>query len=178
MRRKLLLEYPKDGARELIRAAFGQSSGIKSYTSQEYYMLGKTGFYFGSWRTNVKVSFPETDKTEKTPIVVETTKVVSINITSREKRIHREFLSQLDALRGYSTEQLSQHKKSQTRSSAKEVPIHGIKTRTGIAGPSTLFSSTLVRFVFFVLMVPAIGILAILISLAVNSLIDFILLYL
>ncbi|RKS83770.1 hypothetical protein BDK61_3164 [Haloarcula quadrata] len=111
--KQLLLEYPEEEARTLIRAAFEQCPQIKKYRERQYDVTGNTGAGLLSWGVKIIVNFPESDKNESTPITIEPKKNVSINITANTGRIEYEFMNQVEALRGYNIEEIREHKKQQ-----------------------------------------------------------------
>ena len=120
--KQLLLNYPEDEVRFLIKAAFEQCPQIKKYKERQYDITGNTGAGLVSWGVKIIVNFPESDKNESTPITIESKKNVSINITANTNRIEYEFMNQVEALRGYNIEEIREHKKQQEgRGGTKEI---------------------------------------------------------
>jgi hypothetical protein len=111
--KQLLLEYPEDEARLLVRSAFEQHRRIKKYKERKYHIAGNTGAGLASWGVKIIVNFPETDKIEKTPVTIESNRNVSINVTANKTKLEHEFMNHIDGLRGYSAEDIRKHKKDQ-----------------------------------------------------------------
>jgi len=97
----LVLEYPREDAKTLVKAAFENTRGIKQYHDDGHRVIGKSGMGLSSYGEQVIVEIPETQSSdEETMVSVSAEKEVSTNITANPEKYQSRFLEQLESLRG------------------------------------------------------------------------------
>lgn len=98
----LVLQYPRQEARTLIKAAFENTRGIKQYHDDGHRIVGKTGMGIGSYGETITVDIPEAQSNEtETMITVTAEKDVSMNVTANPDKYMSRFLEQLETFRGH-----------------------------------------------------------------------------
>jgi len=119
----LNLEYPREDAKSLIKLAFENTRGIKTYNDNGVKITGKTGGSFSSYGEIVTVDVPEGQAgDEQTMISVQSEKEVEMNITANPDKYESRFLDVLNRLRGKPIEELlDEHSDSVTEGTTKEV---------------------------------------------------------
>jgi hypothetical protein len=100
---ELVLDCPREEAREIIVAAFEQTDGISKIESNDFQVVGKTGMSFPrvlwSYGEIIYVDISESENEDKTPISVRGESKVSINIGSNPDKFKRRFLDEVNKIR-------------------------------------------------------------------------------
>lgn len=103
----LNLEYPREEAKTLVKLAFENTRGIKTYNDSGLKIVGKTGASLGSYGEKVIVEIPEGQADdERTMVSVYSEKEVGMNITANPDKYESRFLAALNELRGRPIEEL------------------------------------------------------------------------
>jgi hypothetical protein len=119
----LNLEYPREDAKTVIKLAFENTRGIKTYNDNGLKITGKTGASLGSYGEKVIVEIPEGQANDnQTMISVRSEKEVGMNITADPEKYESRFLSALNELRGEPIDELlNRHADSVSETTTKEV---------------------------------------------------------
>ncbi|MGB9965402.1 hypothetical protein [Halobacterium hubeiense] len=97
----LTLDYPREDARTIVKAAFENTRGIKQYNDDGHRVIGKSGMGLASYGEQVTVEIPENQASKgQTMISVTAEKEVSMNITANPDKYKSRFLQELENLRG------------------------------------------------------------------------------
>lgn len=117
------LEYTREDAKDLIKLAFENTHGIKTYNDNGVKITGKTGGSLTSYGEIITVDVPEGQSSEgETMISVQSEKEVEMNITANPDKYESRFISVLNSLRGKPIEEiLDEHSDSVTEGTTKEV---------------------------------------------------------
>jgi hypothetical protein len=117
------LEYPREDAKNLVKLAFENTRGIKTYNDNGLKIIGKTGASLGSYGEKVIVDIPENQAgDEQTMVSIRSEKEVGMNITANPDKYESRFLTELNNLRGKPIDELlAEHTESVTEESTKEV---------------------------------------------------------
>lgn len=101
----LTLDYPRNDARTIVKAAFENTRGIKQYNDDGHRIIGKSGMGLSSYGEQVTVEIPE-DQTDdrRTMVSVTAEKEVSMNVTANPDKYKSRFLQELESLRGGSVD--------------------------------------------------------------------------
>jgi hypothetical protein len=106
----LLLDYPPDKARDVVKEALRRTVGISDIVEGEHQVVGKTGVSFPrilwSYGENIYVDFSDPTDEGKVPIEVWAEKSIWTNITANPQKFKREFLTELEGVRGRPIEDL------------------------------------------------------------------------
>lgn len=102
----LTLQYNREDAKTLVKAAFERTAGIETYYDDGYRIIGKTSSRIGvidsSYGERVVVDISEGQAgSERTPITVTAEKEVEVNITADPEKFKSRFLEELDLFRGH-----------------------------------------------------------------------------
>lgn len=102
----ITLQYNRDDAKTLVKAAFERTEGIETYYDDGYRIIGKTGSRVGlvnsSYGERVIVEVPENQASdEETMITVTAEKEVDMNVTADPEKFKSRFLNELDLFRGH-----------------------------------------------------------------------------
>lgn len=150
----LNLEYPREDAKNLVKLAFENTRGIKTYNDNGLKIIGKTGASLGSYGEKVIVDIPE-NRTgdEQTMVSIQSEKEVGMNITANPDKYESRFLTALNNLRGKPIDELlTEHTESVTEDSTKEVE----STNEQADGTNMLYVVLAISFVmmFFFMLMP------------------------
>lgn len=117
------LEYPREDAKSVVKLAFENTGGIKTYHDNGTRIVGKTGAGLGSYGEKVIVDIHNRQEDEgKTSISIRSEKEVDMNITANPEKYESRFLNTLNRLRGKPVEDLfDSYGKSIAEGSTKEV---------------------------------------------------------
>lgn len=117
------LDYPREDAKTLIKLAFEDTRGIKTYNDNGLKIVGKTGASLGSYGEKVIVEVPEGQASdEQTMISVYSEKEIEMNITANPDKYESRFLSSLNRLRGQPIDDLlDEYAEAVTEETTKEV---------------------------------------------------------
>jgi len=97
----IVLDYSRENAKTLIKAAFENTNGIKQYHDDGHRIIGKSGMGFSSYGEQIVVEIPETQTSDdETMITITAEKEVATNITANPEKYKSRFLEQLDTFRG------------------------------------------------------------------------------
>lgn len=103
---QLVLSHSEEDARTIVKAAFEETSGIEKYYDSGREIIGKTGGGLSSHGEEVAVDISEDPDSGKTPIEVSASKEVEINATANPRKYKRRFISNLEDLREYDTDEV------------------------------------------------------------------------
>lgn len=87
----LSIKRNHDETRRMVKYAFEQTEGIRTYYDNGDTIVGKTKYRLGSYGESVTVSFHDVDEQE-TMITVTSDREVSINITANPQRYEERFI--------------------------------------------------------------------------------------
>lgn len=94
------LEATREDAIDIAKLAFEYTSGIKTYTQEGNYVIGKTGAGLASYGEKVIVECQSVgDDDQQTLVTVSGEKEVSTNITANPDKYVRRFVSEFHNLR-------------------------------------------------------------------------------
>lgn len=100
---ELVLDYPREKAREIILTAFEQTDGISKIEADDFQVVGRTGMSFPrvlwSYGEIIYVDISESEDENKTPISVRGESKVAINIGSNPDKFKRRFLNEVNKIR-------------------------------------------------------------------------------
>lgn len=152
----LVLEYPREEAKTLVKAAFENTKGIKQYHDDGHRTIGKSGMGLSSYGEKVIVEIPENQTSNKeTMLSVTAEKEVATNITANPEKYQSRFLQQLEQLRGqdinHVLDTLSQDVSRQT---SKEVSSSD-KLRDGSSSMGVVMVVMMVGSLLFMFMMMA-----------------------
>lgn len=119
----IVLEYPREDAKTLVKAAFENTKGIKEYNDDGHRIIGKTGMGLASYGEQVTVEIPETQSNDnETMVSISSEAEVSINVTANPDKYESRFIEQLENLRGRNIDTvLDEMSKTMSPSESKEV---------------------------------------------------------
>lgn len=150
----LNLEYPREDAKNLVKLAFENTRGIKTYNDNGLKITGKTGASLSSYGEKVIVDIPEDQAgDEQTMVSIQSEKEVGINMTANPDKYESRFLTALNNLRGKPIDELlAEHTDSVTEGSTKEVA----STNEQADGTNMLYVVLAISFVmiFFFMLMP------------------------
>lgn len=145
----LNLEYPREDAKTLVKLAFEDTRGIKTYHDNGIKIVGKTGAGLGSYGEKVIVEVPETQSdSEEAMISVRSEKEVGMNITANPDKYESRFLSRLNYMRGRPIDDLLDTHGDVSARSTKEVA----STSQQADGQWLLYLVLVLVFIFIILM--------------------------
>lgn len=123
----LILEYPREDAITIVKAAFERTSGVKHYHDDGHRIIGKSGMSLGSYGEKIVVEIPENQSNEdETMISVNAEREVQVNITSNPDKYKSRFLAELETLREHDVDYILQKMSEQMRpEDSKEVTVSG-----------------------------------------------------
>jgi hypothetical protein len=108
---KLHLHYPPVKSRNIVKLALDHTNLISNYSVTKYQIIAKTGVSFPrvlwSWGETLYINFNDTHSSEITEITVYGEKEVSVNIGGNPEKVKREFLANLDRIRGLEDQKLN-----------------------------------------------------------------------
>lgn len=100
------VEYPRDEAVLLVKAAFERTDGVKQYHDDGDRVLAKTRVGVTSWGEQVVVEYSEQPAGERrTTLSVDSGRELWTNVTANPQRYEARFLDELEALRGRDAEE-------------------------------------------------------------------------
>ncbi|ELZ91290.1 hypothetical protein C440_13289 [Haloferax mucosum ATCC BAA-1512] len=103
----LVLDYPPDSARILVKTAFELTDGIQTYHDAGVQITGKTGGGLSSYGEVLTVEIPEQQPSaEQTTLSVRARREVSVNVTAQPERYKERYLETLNDFRGQSIERI------------------------------------------------------------------------
>ncbi|SEH12117.1 hypothetical protein SAMN04487967_0661 [Natronorubrum sediminis] len=101
----LVLDYSRDEARTLVKAAFEMVGSIETYFDDGIRVTGRTGGSFVSYGEVIRVEIPEQQSDDdRTMISVIAEREVAMNITSRPEAYKSQFIQSLETFRGHEIE--------------------------------------------------------------------------
>ncbi|WP_222918756.1 hypothetical protein [Natrinema sp. SYSU A 869] len=99
------LEYTRDDAKTLTKAAFERMHDIETYFDDGHRIIGKTGSNFRSYGEKIIVDIPENQSSAaETMITIRAKKEVEMNMTANPEQYKSQFLAELERTRGYPVE--------------------------------------------------------------------------
>lgn len=147
----LSLDYTRDDAKTLVKAAFERTRGIENYFDDGHRIIGKTGSRVTSYGETVIVEIPENQPSAaETMITVRAEKEVEMNVTADPEQYKSRFLTELERIRGHPVDHVLKTFDEEYRS--KEVQRLDDLT----SGHDTLkvVLTVLAVFMFFVMIMP------------------------
>lgn len=152
----LVLSYPRDDAKTLVKAAFENTRGIEQYHDDGHRVVGKTGMGLASYGERVVVEIPETQSSDdETMISVTAEKEVSTNITASPDKYQSRFLEQLGALRGESVDSVVEHMSERMDPESSKEVASTDDLRDGASSMATVMVVMLVVFFLFSMLMMA-----------------------
>lgn len=141
------LGYNREDAKTLIKFAFENTRGIKTYNDSGTKIIGKTGASLGSYGEKVVVAIPENQAYhDQTTVNIHSEKEVDMNITANPQKYESRFLGSLNELRGYSIQELfNSNQNNITESTTKEVA----SANDQAGGKSLLIVVVIIVFIMF-----------------------------
>lgn len=104
---ELILKYGRHDAKTVIKVAFKQTPGIKSYEDKGNRIIGKTGMGLMSYGELVTVQIPELQNSDdETRVHITSEKRVAFNLTSSPDKVEAQFLQSLNSIRGYDVDDI------------------------------------------------------------------------
>lgn len=146
----LVLQYPREEAKTIVKAAFENTRGIKQYHDDGHRIIGKTGMGIGSYGERIIAEIPEAQSgEEETMISVTAEKEVGMNVTANPEKYKSRFLEQLETFRGYEVEEvLEVMGESMSPADSKEV-ASADELRDGSSSMGMVMIAMILLFLFF-----------------------------
>ena len=152
----LVLSYPRDDAKTLVKAAFENTRGIEQYHDDGHRVVGKTGMGLSSYGERVVVELPETQASDgETVVSVTAEKEVSTNITATPDKYQSRFLEQLEAFRGESVDDVVAYMSERVDPESSKEVARSDDLRDGSASMGKVMVAMLVVFFLFGLLMMA-----------------------
>lgn len=122
----LMLDYPRDDAKTLVKLAFENTDPIETYFDAGPKIMGKTGPRMralgGSYGEVITVEIPELQPNEdKTKAEVTSERAVGFNWTADPEKIESEFMNELNEGRGHDVDDLLEMNGDINSATTKEV---------------------------------------------------------
>lgn len=128
---RLILEYPLEDAKQLVREAFYRTHGISSVQEGQRQIVGKTGISFPrvlwSWGEYVYADFSDTGNDGQVQVDIWAEKAVWMNITAKPQTFKRRFLSQLEALRGINAQEIEHRPAVSQKTQGESTFLSGVR---------------------------------------------------
>lgn len=152
----LVLSYPREDAKTLVKAAFENTRGIEQYHDDGHRVVGKSGMGLASYGERVVVEIPEMQSSDdETMVSVTAEKEVSTNITANPDKYQSRFLEQLDALRGESVETVVAYMSERMDPGSSKEVARSDDLRDGSSSLATVMVVIVVVFFLFSLLMMA-----------------------
>lgn len=122
----LMLDYPRDEAKTLVKLAFENTDSIETYFDAGVKITGKTGPRMrspgGSYGEVITVEVPEIQPSEnKTKAEVTSERAIGFNWTANPEKIESEFMNELNEGRGHDIDDLLEMNTDLNSATTKEV---------------------------------------------------------